>query len=277
MADSRICGKTRKTVGASTLQSQAQAGKRDACSPTFIGFHQTEERVPNRFRQHRRFGAALLLLHDHQRLIETRISLVQLRAQNADLRVLATQAEHRCSRRIRVMDVTRNEAAEIVGILSRASAASFVQQKADAIHTLENSRALQTWRVARQSPRLNVFRSAVLVEASQLRHLSPVNLRHRKAQLFLKGLLHYGDVAVFTEHQRYDDPVISRADLPVSSPIPEKASLPPFGNVRRGPVEFACFLVECRSLMMDIPGCKKAAAPDRFDRFPHNDAVDLRQ
>jgi len=24
--------------------------------------------------------------------------------------------------------------------------------------------------------------------------------------------------------------------------------------------------------MMNIPGCKKAAAPDRFDRFPHNDA-----
>src|SRR5260370_15686610 len=118
MADSRIRGKTGKTVGTSALQSHAQAGKRDACSPALIGFHQTEERVPNRFRQHRGFGAALLLLHDHQRLIEIRISLAQLRAQNADLRALATQAEHRCSRHIRVMDITRYEAAASVSILS---------------------------------------------------------------------------------------------------------------------------------------------------------------
>src|SRR5258708_5590498 len=228
MADSRICGKTGKTVRASTLQSQAQAGKRDACSPVLIGFHQAEEGVPNRFRQHRGFGAALLLLHDHERLIEIRISLVQLRAQNADLGVLATQTEHRCSRHIRVMNITRNEAAEIVGILSRASAASFMEEKADAVHMLENSRALRTWRVARKSPHLNVFRSAVLVEATQLRHLSPVNLRHRKTQLFLKGLFQHADIAVFAEHQRDDDPVISRADLSVSSPVSEKVPLPPF-------------------------------------------------
>src|SRR5260370_1207436 len=228
MADSRICGKTGKTVRASTLQSQAQAGKGGACSPTLIGFHQAEERVPNCFRQHRGFGAALLFLHDHQRLIEIRISLVQLRAQNADLRVLATQAEHRCSRHIRVMDITRNEPAEIVGILPRASAASFVQQKADAIHTLENSGALRTWRFARQSPRLNVSCSAVLVEASKLGPLSPVNLRPRKAQLSLKGLFQYADFAVFTEHQRDDDPVIPRANLSVTSPVSEKMPLPPF-------------------------------------------------
>src|SRR5713226_7663748 len=157
MADSRICGKTGKTVRASTLQSQAQAGKGDACSPTLIGFHQTEERIPNRFREHRGFGAALLLLHDHQRLIEIRISLAQLRAQNADLRVLATQTEHRCSRHVRMMDVARNESAEIVGILPRASAAPFMQQKADAIHVLENSGALRTWRVTCKSPRLDLF------------------------------------------------------------------------------------------------------------------------
>src|SRR5258708_8977809 len=99
------------------------------------------------------------------------------------------------------MDITRNEPAEIVGILPSASAASFMEQKADAVHMLENSRALRTWRVARQSPHLNVFRSAVLVEATQLRHLSPVNLRPRKTQLFLKGLFPHPAIAVFAQHQ----------------------------------------------------------------------------
>ena len=38
-------------------------------------------------------------------------------------------------------------------------------------------------------------------------------------------------------------------------------------------MELARFLVECRSLMMDIPRSKKAATPNRFDRFPYNHAV----
>ena len=79
-----------------------------------------------------------------------------------------------------MMDVTRNEPAEIVGILPRTSAASFMQQKAYAIHMPENSGRLRTCRVTRQSARLDLFRSAVLIEASQLRHLPPVNLRRCK-------------------------------------------------------------------------------------------------
>ena len=113
MADRRIGGESRKTVRASALQSHAEARKRSTHSPALIGFHQAEESFPNRLRQHRGFGTALLLLHDHQRLIETRISLPQLSAQNRDLRMLTAQAEHGRSRDVRVMDITGDEPAKI--------------------------------------------------------------------------------------------------------------------------------------------------------------------
>src|SRR5256885_4174774 len=43
------------------------------------------------FRSHRNFRAALLLFHDHQRLVELGIPLAQLLPQNSDLRMLAAQ------------------------------------------------------------------------------------------------------------------------------------------------------------------------------------------
>ena len=140
MPNSRICGKSGKTVGASALQSETQTRERRICPLALIGFHQTEKRVPNRLGQHGGFGATLLMLHDHQWLIKIRVTLAQLLLQNLDLCMLAAQTEYRCSRHVGMMEITRNEPAQILRILARSSAPAFMQKKSDAIQIPENSR-----------------------------------------------------------------------------------------------------------------------------------------
>jgi hypothetical protein len=50
---------------------------------------------------------------------------------------LAAQAEHRGSGYVRVVDVTCEKAAKIVGVLSSSSASTFVQQEFDAVDILK--------------------------------------------------------------------------------------------------------------------------------------------
>ena len=67
------------------------------------------------------------------------IALLQLFAKHGYLRVLASQTEHRRAGHIRVMDIARDERAQVVGILARPAASSFVHQKLDSVHVLEKS------------------------------------------------------------------------------------------------------------------------------------------
>jgi hypothetical protein len=84
-----------------------------------------------------------------------------------------------------------------------------------------------TWSVNSQSARFDLRRSAILIKLCKLRHLPAVNLRRCKPQLFLKSLFQDADVVVFAEHERDNDPVISRANLSISSPVSEKLALLP--------------------------------------------------
>src|SRR5260370_36317648 len=102
-----------------------------------------------------------------------------------------------------------------------------MQQKADAINILEDSGRLRTWSVNNQSARCDLRRSAILIKLCQLRHLPAVNLRRCKTQLFLKSLFQDADVVVFAEHERHNDPVISRAYLSVSPAVSKKLALLP--------------------------------------------------
>ncbi len=70
-----------------------------------------------------------MLLKDEQWLRQTRISSCKLLAQNSDLRMLTPQAENCCPSDIRMMNVSGDQAAKIVGILFGSSATTFVEEE----------------------------------------------------------------------------------------------------------------------------------------------------
>ena len=273
VTDCRIGRKSGKTVRASALQSHAKLRHRGANPPALVRFHQPEKRFANRLRQHCGFGSTLLLFHYDQRLIEIRIPLAQLGAQNRNLRMLAAQAEHRCSSHVGMMNVAGNQSAQIARILPRPAAAAFVKQKTNAVHIFENPRTLRTCDVFCYRVSLDFFPSAISIEARQLRDLTPVSSRRCKTQFFLECLLQHADIPVLAEHQRHHDPIISRADLSVAPPVAEKRSLPPTGDLRWSPAKVVCLLVECRGLVVDIADRKKPAPRDGLNRFPHDHSV----
>jgi len=68
-----------------------------------------------------------LLFEDKQRLVELWVALANFLAKNCDLGVLATETQDCRSGNIRMMNLPCNQAAEIVRILARPSAAAFVK------------------------------------------------------------------------------------------------------------------------------------------------------
>ena len=69
-------------------------------------------------------------------------------AKDRHLCVLAAQAQNRGARNVGMMNVTRDQAAEIIGIFARAAAAAFVHQEFDAINIFEYA-----WRLGARDPR----------------------------------------------------------------------------------------------------------------------------
>src|SRR5579884_3050148 len=102
-----------------------------------IGFHQPFKRPADRVGNHGEFRAALLLLENYYRLVQFWIAKLELLAKDADLRMLATEAQHSGSCNIRVIDVSGNQTAQIGRIVARAAAAAFVQKEANAIEMFE--------------------------------------------------------------------------------------------------------------------------------------------
>src|SRR6266480_2786830 len=98
-----------------------------------------------------------------------------------------------------MVNVSGDQTTKVIGILSRATAAAFMEEELDAIHVLPD----------------------------QLGHLLAIKLRPGKAQLFLKCLLEIENIPVFTKNQRHYEPEISRANLPVGAAISHESTVFP--------------------------------------------------
>src|SRR5258708_26629329 len=99
-----------------------------------------------------------------------------------------------------MVDVAREETAEISGILAGASTATFMQQELDAVNIPKNFWRSRSLRAFGELKLLQFFGSAIAVEADQFRDMATVNLRSGEAQFFFERLLQDGKIPVFAEN-----------------------------------------------------------------------------
>ncbi len=186
--------------------------------------------------------------------------------------MLAAKAEHRHTRHIRMMNVSRKNSAKIPRIFARRAATLLVRQKFDAIDVFENFRrraAACDSPPLRQLKILQLRRFPFAKQLHHLRNLPPINLRQRESQLFLKRLLQNAKIPVLAKHQRHNEPMIPRAHLPIGTVIAEKCPIAPLRHIRRRPSrrrDRARVIVRRR--MPQIFRREQIAAPHRLAHRP---------
>src|SRR5215469_13661357 len=148
MTDGGVGRNAGKTVGSSAFQAEAKMRKGRRLATGVLRLHKTEEGLTNGGGQHREFRARPLLLEPKNRFREVRIAPGDFLTKNGDLRMLAAEAQNRRAGNIGMMDVSRDEPAQVSRIFPRSAAAAFVHQELDPIEMLEHSRThdCASWR-----------------------------------------------------------------------------------------------------------------------------------
>jgi hypothetical protein len=80
-----------------------------------------------------------LLLKHQKWFVERWVAFADLFPENAHLRVLTAETQDSHSGDVRVMNVSSQQAAKIVGIFASSSTAAFMHQKLNAVNILKNS------------------------------------------------------------------------------------------------------------------------------------------
>src|SRR5437899_1134915 len=104
-----------------------------------VGFDKAIKRLLDCFGKHGELRSAFLLLENDERLAEMQIAALDLFAKNVNLSVLAAEAEHGSSGNVRVMQISGDESAEVVRVLTRSPATTLMKEKLDAVNIGENA------------------------------------------------------------------------------------------------------------------------------------------
>src|SRR3954468_1170344 len=114
-----------------------------------------------------------------------------------------------------MMNVARQQPAQIIGILTGSTAAAFMQKESDAINILKDSLLGGRRRLLRDPMISRWSQFLFAIESGKFRNLAPVQLRSGKSKLFFESLFQHLNILVFAENQRHDEPVIARANLTI--------------------------------------------------------------
>ena len=190
-----------------------------------VGLGNPQEGRLHGFRKHFELGPAALLLEHNQRLAEIRIAPRNLFPKNTYLRILATETQDGGPCNIRMVEVSGNQTAKILGVLAGSAAPALMHQELDAIHVPEHRRGRTRIGNPGRTPLDNFRPFALLVEPDQLGDLTPVNFGPCESQFLFKCLFQNFNITVLAENQRHDQPEIPGAYLPVGSVIPQERAL----------------------------------------------------
>src|SRR6185437_16603771 len=117
-----------------------------------------------------------------------------------------------------MVNVAGNQSAKITGIFASTAASALVREEFNAIHIFEKLMTARCASFLKVVP-LDFFRFSGGIQARQRRHLLAINGRRGKSQFLFERLLQDINVAVLTENQRNNQPVISRADLSIRAVV----------------------------------------------------------
>ena len=157
------------------------------------------------------------------------IACAEFVQEHAGLRVLATEAEHRSSGDVGVVDVAGEQTTKGLRILPRSAAAAFVGEEADSVDVGEDTFGTRLRQIFRAKP---VAAGLTLHEFADVAAVAI--MRTAIAQLLFEGFAQAFDVAVFTEDKRKDDPVVARTHLAVGAPIAHEGARGPWCWIRQG-------------------------------------------
>src|SRR5262249_2870663 len=114
---------------------------------------------------------------------------------------------------------------------------------------------------------------ALLVKPGQPRHLVAIDLGWRVSQLFFECLLEDRDIAVFTEHKRHYQPIVSGSYLAVWAVEAQKRPSTPARNIGRNPGKSSRLCAYRRCAVASVLGCHSFAPANGHDGSSHRDAI----
>src|ERR1700744_2686851 len=138
--------------------------------------------------------------------------MAQLFHQYGWLRVLAAQAQHGGASNIGMMNVTGEQSAKGLGILTCAAAAPFVHQESHPVHIGKTL-------LGRAGSKIVFPRGFLLKLVDQLPYLLAVKLWAAIAELFFEGIAQGFHIAVLAKNKRDDQPVIACSYLTVGTMV----------------------------------------------------------
>src|SRR5215469_4024089 len=181
------------------------------------------------------------------------VAAVDLFLQDLDLGMLTAEAQNGGASHVGVMNVTGEQAAQIVGILTRAAATAFMYKEFNAVDVAKHSGRRFSRLHGAEGERFQCVGLPFAMEAREFSNLASVNLRCDKAEFFFEGLLQNSEIAVLAEDQRKKQPVIARADLAVCTMKAGESFVAPGRNIWRSPGSTGLFgFLKSRSRMANV-------------------------
>src|SRR5271165_4446070 len=149
--------------------------------------------------------------------------------------MLAAEAEDGCASHIRMVNITGEQRAEIVGILARSATTALVREEFDAVDVAKDPGRGRCAERLGERRCLYLFGATFAIEPGEFGHLAAIDLRGSESKLFLERLFHDLQISVLAKDQRKNEPVIPGAHLTISPLVSKEGFRPPGRNVRRGP------------------------------------------
>jgi hypothetical protein len=155
----------------------------------------------------------------------------------------------------------------------RAAASAFVKQKLYAIKVLKDAGACGSGLLPAGAAEADFFKLVFFVEPGELGNLVAIEVGNGIAECVFEGALQHAHIAIFAKNERHNQPVVSRAYLPVSAAVSQERAISPAGNVGWAPLVRVLLIVEIGGGALKVTGGEHFAPADGLRRLAHHYAI----
>ena len=266
VTDAGIRRDAAEAVRASALHGQRERGKRRGGSFDLIRLRKCREGLVDGLLHQGGLEAGLLLIDENDGLAQLGIAGAELLHKQSGLRVLATEAEHSGAGDIGVMNVAGEQTAKLACILPRTAATQLMSDKADAIDVGKD--AFRARGVRRRGSA-----GVELLRDEPAHALAIGGVGAAVTEFFFESFFQLLDVAVLTEDERKNDPVIACAYLAIGAVVAHEGAAGPGRGIGQGIGNGVASGGVSAGAMLDVLRGEQGAATDGLDGFTDNHAI----